>query len=56
MAWLQKFHPYLSEKYDRINSIKFLRIYATSIIATDGEEEVMVNYFHVALTMSGHGS
>jgi hypothetical protein len=33
-----------------INLTKFLQIYATSILATGGNEAIMANYFPMALT------
>jgi hypothetical protein len=51
VVWRPKFQPHLSEKYDRtVNPTEFLQIYSTSILATDGNEAVMANYFPVALT------
>jgi hypothetical protein len=45
------FQPHLPEKYDgSVNTIEFLQIYSTSILAIGGNEAVMVNYFSVALT------
>jgi hypothetical protein len=48
VAWQQVLpsRPHLTKKYDEtINSTKFLKIYATSIIATCDNEQVMANYF-----------
>jgi hypothetical protein len=51
VVWSPKFRPHLPEKYDRtINPAEFLHIYSTSILAADGNEAVMANYFPVALT------
>jgi hypothetical protein len=46
-----KNQPHLPEKYDgTIKPTEFLKIYATCILAAIGNEKVMTNYFHVALT------
>jgi hypothetical protein len=51
VVWPRKFRPHLSEKYDgTVNSIEFLRIYSTSILAAGGDEAIMANYIPVALT------
>jgi hypothetical protein len=51
VVWPPKFQPHLPEKYDgTINLAEFLQIYSTSILVAGGNEIVMVNYFHVALT------
>jgi hypothetical protein len=53
VTWSPKFRPHLSEKYNRtINHAEFLQIYTTTILAAGGNEAVMANYFHVALTGS----
>jgi hypothetical protein len=53
VAWPAKFRPHLPEKYDgSINPAEFLQIYSTAIHAAGGNEAVMANYFHVALTGS----
>jgi hypothetical protein len=51
MVWPHKFRPHLPEKYDRmINPAEFLQIYFTFILGTCGNEAIIANYFHVALT------
>jgi hypothetical protein len=51
VVWPPKFWPHLLEKYDGpINPAEFLQIYASSILATGGNEVIMTNYFPVALT------
>jgi hypothetical protein len=51
VAWLSKFRPHLSEKYDGTsNPSEFLQVYITAIMAAGGNEAVMASYFHVALT------
>ena len=53
VAWPPKFRPHLPEKYDgSVNPAEFLQIYITAILAAGGNEAVMANYFHVALTGS----
>ena len=53
VAWPQKFRPHIPEKYDgKVNPTEFLQIYSTSILAAGGDETVMANYFHVALSGS----
>jgi hypothetical protein len=43
--------PHLLEKYDRtVNPTEFPQIYSTAILVAGGDEAVMANYFHVALT------
>jgi hypothetical protein len=50
VVWLHKFWLHLPEKYDgTINPTEILQIYSTSILAADGDEAVMVNYFPMAL-------
>jgi hypothetical protein len=42
--------PNLLKMYDvTINSIEFLYIYATMILTTTRDREVIANYFHVTL-------
>jgi hypothetical protein len=51
VVWPHKFQPHLLEKYDgSVNPANFVQIYTTSILATGGNEIIMVNYFPVALT------
>jgi hypothetical protein len=51
VVWPHKLQPHLPEKYDEsVNPFEFLQIYSTSILTTGGNEEVMANYFPVALT------
>jgi hypothetical protein len=51
VVWPRKFWPHLSKKYDRtVNPTKFLQIYYTSILAIEGDEAVIANYFTIALT------
>jgi hypothetical protein len=46
-----KFPPHLSEKYDgTVNPTEFLQMYSTSILTAGVDEDVMANYFPVALT------
>ena len=53
VAWPPKFRPHIPEKYDgKVNPAEFLQIYSTSILAARGDEAVMANYFHVALSGS----
>ena len=53
MVWPPKFRLHLPETYDgTANPTEFLSIYATSILVAGGNEAVMTNYFHVALTGS----
>jgi hypothetical protein len=48
---LRKFQPHLPEKYDgSVNPTEFMQIYSTSILTLGGNEDVMANYFPVALT------
>jgi hypothetical protein len=50
VVWPCKFLPHPPEMYDgAINPIEFLQIYSTSILATGGNEAVMVNYFPMDL-------
>jgi hypothetical protein len=50
VLWPCKFRPHLSEKYDgSVNPTEFLQICSTSILTAGGNEEVMANYFLVAL-------
>jgi len=49
--WPVKFRPHLPEKFDgSIDLHEFLQIYSTTIIAAGGANDVMANYFHMALT------
>jgi len=51
VKWPPKFRPHLPEKYDgATDPSEFLQIYATAIHASGGDQDVMANYFHVALT------
>jgi hypothetical protein len=51
VAWLSKFRPHLSEKYDgSTNPSEFLQVYITTIMAAGGNDAVMASYFHVAST------
>jgi hypothetical protein len=51
VVWPHKFWPHLPEKYDRaVNPAEFLQIYSTSILVAGGDEDIMANYFPVALT------
>jgi hypothetical protein len=51
VVWPRKLQPHLPEKYDgTVNPTKFLQIYSTSILAAEGDEAVMANYFPIALT------
>jgi hypothetical protein len=53
VAWPPKFRPHLPEKYDgTVDPSEFLQIYSTAIFAAGGADDVMANYFHVALTGS----
>jgi hypothetical protein len=50
VVWPPKFQPHLLEKCDRmVNPAEFLQIYSISILAANGNEAVMANYFPVAL-------
>jgi hypothetical protein len=51
VAWLSKFQPHQSEKYDGMsNPSEFLQVYVTAITAAGGDTAVMATYFHVALS------
>ncbi|WVZ96598.1 hypothetical protein U9M48_042214 [Paspalum notatum var. saurae] len=51
VPWPTKFRPHLPEKFDgTVDPQEFLQIYSTAIIAAGGTNDVMANYFHVALT------
>jgi hypothetical protein len=51
VAWPSKFRPHLPEKYDgSSNPSEFLQVYITAITAAGGNDAIMANYFHVALT------
>ena len=50
VAWPHKFRPDLPERYDGTAPPgEFLQIYSTAVKAAGGTEDVMANYFHIAL-------
>jgi hypothetical protein len=51
VVWTCKFRPNLPKKYNgSVNLIEFLQIYSISILTVGGNEDVMTNYFPMALT------
>jgi hypothetical protein len=50
-SWPSKFWSHLPEKYDGTsNPSEFLQVYVTAITAAGGNTDMMVTYFHVALS------
>ena len=50
VVWPAKFKPDLPQRYDGTpNPAEFLQLYALSVVAANGDDKVMANWFPMAL-------